>query len=62
MSEMIGLIGGSGLGDIFEQQLEKVRKVRVDTPFGSPSDKILTGIFAGRKVAFKKRTLRRTYR
>ena len=52
MSEIIGLIGGSGLGDVFEQQLKKVHKVKINTPFGQPSDRIVTGIFAGREVAF----------
>jgi 5'-methylthioadenosine phosphorylase len=52
MSEIIGLIGGSGLGDVLEKRLGKVRQVRINTPFGATSDKILTGTFAGRKVAF----------
>jgi 5'-methylthioadenosine phosphorylase len=52
MSEIIGLIGGSGLGDVLQQRLEKVRKVKINTPFGYPSEDILTGNFAGRKVAF----------
>jgi 5'-methylthioadenosine phosphorylase len=52
MSEIIGLIGGSGLGDVLQQRLEKVRKVKINTPFGYPSEDILTGTFAGRKVAF----------
>ncbi|PKL49179.1 MAG: S-methyl-5'-thioadenosine phosphorylase [Planctomycetes bacterium HGW-Planctomycetes-1] len=52
MSEIIGLIGGSGLGDELEKRLGRVRQVKINTPFGQPSDKILTGTFAGRKVAF----------
>jgi 5'-methylthioadenosine phosphorylase len=52
MPEIIGLIGGSGLGDVLQQRLEKVRKVKINTPFGYPSEDILTGTFAGRKVAF----------
>jgi len=55
MSEIIGLIGGSGLGDVFEKQLSNIRKVNVKTPFGSPSDKIVIGDFAGRKLAFLNR-------
>jgi 5'-methylthioadenosine phosphorylase len=55
MSEIIGLIGGSGLGDVFAQQMTKVRKVAVKTPFGMPSDKIVIGEFAGRKLAFVNR-------
>jgi 5'-methylthioadenosine phosphorylase len=53
--EMIGLIGGSGLGDVFEQQLINVRKIKVSTPFGRPSADIVTGKFAGRKLAFLNR-------
>lgn len=52
MPEMIGLIGGSGLGDVFERQLKDVRKVKVETPFGTPSDKIMIGTFAGKQLAF----------
>jgi 5'-methylthioadenosine phosphorylase len=52
MSEIIGLIGGSGLGDVLEKRLGKVSQVRINTPFGATSDKILTGTLAGRKVAF----------
>jgi 5'-methylthioadenosine phosphorylase len=55
MSEIIGLIGGSGLGDVFAERMTKVRKVAVKTPFGSPSDKIVIGEFAGRKLAFVNR-------
>jgi len=46
----IGIIGGSGLYDFegFEDQQE----VSVDTPFGAPSDKFVTGIYAGRRVYF----------
>ncbi len=55
MSEIIGLIGGSGLGEVFEQQMKRVRRVEVKTPFGRPSDKIIIGDFAGRKLAFVNR-------
>ncbi|HAL45958.1 MAG: methylthioadenosine phosphorylase [Planctomycetes bacterium GWF2_42_9] len=55
MNEMIGLIGGSGLGDVFARELTNVRKVNVKTPFGTTSDKIITGHFAGRQIAFLNR-------
>lgn len=55
MAELIGLIGGSGLGDVFEQRLKNIRRVNVKTPFGLPSDKIILGDFAGRKLAFLNR-------
>ena len=51
MSEhRIGIIGGSGLYHI--EGFHRQRWIRVRTPFGSPSDAILTGELAGREVAF----------
>src|SRR5215469_11688254 len=44
----IGVIGGSG----FYTLLERGEEVTVDTPFGRPSDVIVTGDVAGRRVAF----------
>ena len=46
----IGVIGGSGLYAMAE--LEDVEEVRVDTPFGEPSDLIVLGSLGGRRVAF----------
>ncbi|MFH1256715.1 MAG: S-methyl-5'-thioadenosine phosphorylase, partial [Candidatus Diapherotrites archaeon] len=47
---MIGLIGGSGIYD--PQMLKNAKKVKVETPFGKPSDEITTGEFEGVKIAF----------
>jgi 5'-methylthioadenosine phosphorylase len=47
---VLGVIGGSGLYDI--PGLEDVRWVKADSPFGAPSDEILTGRLAGRRLAF----------
>ena len=44
----IGVIGGSG----FYALLERGTEVNVDTPYGPPSDVIVTGEVAGRQVAF----------
>jgi 5'-methylthioadenosine phosphorylase len=44
----IGVIGGSGLYKF----LEAVDEVVVETPFGMPSDPIVIGEVAGRRVAF----------
>ena len=44
----IGVIGGSG----FYEFLEDADRVRVDTPFGEPSDDLLIGELRGRRVAF----------
>ncbi len=43
-------IGGTGLYEI--DGLEHAREVRVDTPFGDPSDAIVVGRLAERPVAF----------
>ena len=51
MSERaIGVIGGSGLYDM--EGLEDVRRVRLETPFGDPSDEFVTGILHGVSLAF----------
>lgn len=44
----IGIFGGSG----FYKFLENMREVKIDTPYGPPSDKVAIGTLAGRKVAF----------
>ena len=46
----IGIIGGSGLYDL--EGFENKHEIAVETPFGSPSDVIVGGTFAGRKVYF----------
>ena len=51
MSEtVIGVIGGSGLYEI--EGLTDVEEVSVDTPFGEPSDKYITGSLEGKKLVF----------
>ncbi len=44
----IGVIGGSG----FYQFLDAAEEVKVDTPYGPPSDPVTVGEVAGRRVAF----------
>ena len=46
----IGVIGGSGLYSM--SGLTNTREIRVKTPFGDPSDKIVLGDFEGKHVAF----------
>ena len=46
----VGIIGGSGLYEI--EGLTKRKWVKVSTPFGAPSDRLLTGELAGRPVVF----------
>jgi 5'-methylthioadenosine phosphorylase len=52
----IGIIGGSGLYHI--EGLKKTKWVTVKTPFGNPSDQLLTGHLAGRDVVFLPRHAR----
>jgi len=47
---MIGVIGGSGVYDI--DGLEGAEWTKVSTPWGDPSDSILTGALDGFKMAF----------
>ena len=51
MTEMkIGVIGGSGLYDV--EDLTDVEEVRVETPFGEPSEAITMGTLDGVPIAF----------
>lgn len=52
----IGVIGGSGLYEI--DGIEDVEEITVETPYGPPSDAIVTGRFAGRRVCFLPRHAR----
>ncbi len=49
----IGVLGGSGLYQM--EGLEGIEEVKVDTPFGPPSDNFIVGRLMGRKVAFLSR-------
>ena len=44
----IAVVGGSG----FYQFLESAEEIKIDTPFGAPSDPITVGEVAGQRVAF----------
>jgi 5'-methylthioadenosine phosphorylase len=46
----LGIIGGSGLYDL--PGLEDRKEVAVDTPFGAPSDALITGTLHGVRMAF----------
>ena len=46
----IGVIGGSGLYAL--DGLEEVEEVRVETPFGDPSDALVTGRLNGHRLVF----------
>ncbi len=47
---VLGVIGGSGLYEI--DGLEDTEWVTVETPFGAPSDDLLTGTLGGQKLVF----------
>ncbi|HXI09667.1 MAG TPA: S-methyl-5'-thioadenosine phosphorylase [Thermodesulfobacteriota bacterium] len=47
---VVGVIGGSGLYDM--EGLTDVKPVRVETPFGDPSDEYVTGMLGDVKMVF----------
>ncbi len=46
----IGIIGGSGLYNL--DAIENIKLEEIDTPYGKPSDKVVTGEIGGANVAF----------
>jgi len=50
ITPVIGILGGSGLYNI--EGLTDTKWVKVETPWGEPSDEFLTGHFEGHKVVF----------
>jgi 5'-methylthioadenosine phosphorylase len=52
---LVGIIGGSGLGDALVEQFSDATTQTVDTPFGPPSGPITLGRFGDRDVAFLNR-------
>jgi 5'-methylthioadenosine phosphorylase len=46
----VGIVGGSGLYEM--EGFSDARALRIDTPFGAPSDEIVTGLLEGRRVGF----------
>src|SRR3989442_11914557 len=46
----IGIIGGSGLYQV--EQLRDATELKIETPFGSPSDALIGGKISGRQVYF----------
>jgi 5'-methylthioadenosine phosphorylase len=50
MAGKIGIIGGSGFYDM--EGLTNIKKVKVETPFGDPSDEYVTGVLEGKDVVF----------
>ena len=50
--ELIGIIGGTGLGDAMAKRISDVKLCDVRTPFGKPSANIMVGRIGGRGIAF----------
>ena len=46
----IGIIGGSGLYKM--EALTDVEEIKIDTPFGAPSDAFILGTLDGNRVVF----------
>jgi 5'-methylthioadenosine phosphorylase len=53
--QLIGIIGGTGLGDALAERIVDAELHDIDTPFGKPSEAILVGRFGKRKIAFLSR-------
>ncbi len=53
--ELVGIIGGTGLGDALAERLTDVKFRDVKTPFGKPSTAIMLGTFGKRQIAFLNR-------
>jgi 5'-methylthioadenosine phosphorylase len=50
MEGKVGIIGGSGFYEM--DGIKNLKKVRVATPFGKPSDDFVTGVLDGKEVVF----------
>ncbi|MHC4330321.1 MAG: MTAP family purine nucleoside phosphorylase [Planctomycetota bacterium] len=53
--ELIGIIGGTGLGDALAEHITGAERHDVDTPFGRPSMAIMVGRFGKKRIAFLSR-------
>ena len=50
MNAKIGIIGGSGLYGM--EELRNIKEIKVDTPFGEPSDVYISGELDGKELIF----------
>jgi 5'-methylthioadenosine phosphorylase len=53
--DLIGIVGGTGLGDALADKLADAQISVVDTPFGKPSSGIMMGRMGDKKIAFLNR-------
>ena len=49
---LVGIIGGSGLGEALAGHIRNAKSLKTVTPFGAPSGAILTGTIGDHRVAF----------
>jgi 5'-methylthioadenosine phosphorylase len=54
-NELIGIVGGTGLGDALAEQLTDVKFHDVETPFGKPSTSVMVGNLSNKQIAFLNR-------
>ncbi|MCP4453805.1 MAG: MTAP family purine nucleoside phosphorylase [Planctomycetes bacterium] len=52
---IVGIMGGSGLGDRLAEHLTDTQALTLETPFGDPSGPIVVGQWGDRRVAFLNR-------
>ncbi len=52
---LVGIIGGTGLGDALAENIVQGESCEVETPFGRPSAKIMVGRLGESKIAFLSR-------
>ena len=50
--KLIGIIGGTGLGDALTEQITDAELHNIETPFGRPSAAIIVGGFGKNRIAF----------
>jgi len=53
--EIIGIIGGTGLGEVLAGQIDKPELIDVETPFGKSSDAIMLGRIGNNRIAYLNR-------
>lgn len=53
--ELIGIIGGTGLGDALGEHIVDAELCDIETPFGRPSTGIMVGKLGSRRIAFLNR-------
>ncbi len=53
--ELVGIIGGTGLGDVLAEHITDAEFCNINTPFGRPSTAIMVGGIGQKRVAFLNR-------